>query len=1523
MGTLLLELFQKTVAAKVISKGLAWAGDFWLRRKAKHALVNASVRPRINLSELVPKHLTGLANGGLPIEFDNTGVRDWLRDSNTQRALLAFYEAHQSGEQANLEVLNALETRFEECTGETRNKAFIYISGIRDYLDTTFFGAASRTEAIQIALLRQILSRIAEQDSLDPSSLRQRVMRPCSAIIRRAKTRWHYPGATVATRMEMIRPNSATNSSAEIVGIREIQRLILNGGNVLIEGEAGSGKTTALLDLASLLLSDGASPIPIFVDAATWAASEQSLLEYVAQLPSFLSEGLTLAQLARLHESGQLMLVLNGWNEISIKRWSDVRQLLQSFLMGSAQPRIIVATRTASDALGIPALNRVRMLGFGWEQQKQLIQNVLPKQEAEVLIQRLRTDLRLRSVTRNPLVLSGVVSLQATGHVIPDNAFDLIDAVVTAYERDVERAAALKQQPLRNCQRAYSKAMASAMNSAASTLLSAADANRVAHGVSRELVSEAYLQTAPEPPDVVGELCNQYLLHQTEAETIRFAHQRFQEYFGASALLERLDKAKQVHQRTEIQSSVLNWSFWTDSTDLVAAKVRSDPTRNTERRLLVELAMPVDLAYASDLAGAVRLNPSDGPVWQHLQSTLETIFRHPSAEARHYALECMAATRSSVFAHHLWTLLESDDQQVRLGAYRLSDGLTVEQLGTEAEAHFARWSDVRRAEAVSELAHNTENLSYVTRLAQSDGPTLVRVAAMNSLDFYGADDTTLETWRSAPKDVKEATEALRVPLEIWSPDNVELTQELLQIARTTSNPDVRRRIGLHLLSHAEDIGKATAKEALQASADRRDTEDLAKFVKTFDPGFVKQLALKRISERPSNDEWIRREVLELSPHEREALFESALADMSKSDHERLDLRAFSSLASAAQIERLLDEGERYVVTWITTHQMDDETRRRYRATDRALRNVPGDLLIAAIIHRTDQSTYYEAGWHCELLDGLTSDPRDGTDDGAHWRPDRANADTLVQLLQHKRDPRPVPHCHLEAHLASFASKVNANRYLSFILECAKRQMAAWFVFEQAVKEWLASGHRTERPQNPPYGQYVNHALQRCGLDALEGLLALASEPGADAVVPESLVNIVADPWRQNTPKHFPFQESFVEEHQRRRELGKILQEPSQLAQAAADRVARLLLEKLAPAVTAGAPIEPDRNGSQPNFFPLSKTAALLARVPSALAMPALTRVLERPDLRGYTYQGIAQGLIRQGALLPASVLHGLKETIVRESTPTWLDESTRYLLTGLAILHLFVDPIEQGVRQLNELFPDILKKADLWQFARELQLVPNEQALDVLLSLQTTPQHQESLSENILLWLRKNIEHVRPQRLVQLVEDGTLFKLGRQQYLFEREIAPRLANVISRVPVLIEPLLNALQTRTDPADEPSVCAILSNLADPRGRLLLRRFLDETATARGGETASRLLLDRFVSQEHADPAGGWYHIYPQAWNEFREWLFDMASNAGPSQNRSRALLLRLEENRRETGRPADEPRHPRIESKLSWPTGLYL
>ena len=74
----------------------------------------------------------------------------------------------------------------------------------------------------------------------------------------------------------------------------------------------------------------------------------------------------------------------------------------------------------------------------------------------------------------------------------------------------------------------------------------------------------------------------------------------------------------------------------------------------------------MDLYYASELVGIIGTGSCNKETWQELKSDILYMHRHPDPEAKQYALQCLAATRSSDFESILWQLLENESQQVHI-----------------------------------------------------------------------------------------------------------------------------------------------------------------------------------------------------------------------------------------------------------------------------------------------------------------------------------------------------------------------------------------------------------------------------------------------------------------------------------------------------------------------------------------------------------------------------------------------------------------------------------------------------------------------------------------------------------------------------------------------------------------------------------------------------------------------------------------------------------------------------------------
>ena len=85
-----------------------------------------------------------------------------------------------------------------------------------------------------------------------------------------------------------------------MLSLGEINQKLSQSRRIVLEGAAGRGKTTTLIQLAQHARNAG---IPFMVELPAWTSSHQGILEYIAGIPAFQAERLTAADLARVQQT--------------------------------------------------------------------------------------------------------------------------------------------------------------------------------------------------------------------------------------------------------------------------------------------------------------------------------------------------------------------------------------------------------------------------------------------------------------------------------------------------------------------------------------------------------------------------------------------------------------------------------------------------------------------------------------------------------------------------------------------------------------------------------------------------------------------------------------------------------------------------------------------------------------------------------------------------------------------------------------------------------------------------------------------------------------------------------------------------------------------------------------------------------------------------------------------------------------------------------------------------------------------
>ncbi len=119
-------------------------------------------------------------------------------------------------------------------------------------------------------------------------------------------------------------------------------------GKLLILGAPGSGKTTTQLELAQALITDAenddSEPIPVLFNLSSWKDNNQTITEWlVAEL--VLKYGVRVDIGRKLVESCQLLLLLDGLDELESKRQERCVQAINQLLRQNRLHYLVVSSR--------------------------------------------------------------------------------------------------------------------------------------------------------------------------------------------------------------------------------------------------------------------------------------------------------------------------------------------------------------------------------------------------------------------------------------------------------------------------------------------------------------------------------------------------------------------------------------------------------------------------------------------------------------------------------------------------------------------------------------------------------------------------------------------------------------------------------------------------------------------------------------------------------------------------------------------------------------------------------------------------------------------------------------------------------------------------------------------------------------------------------------------------------------------------------------------------------------------------
>ena len=1320
------------------------------------------------------------------------------------------------------------------------------------------------------------------------------------------KTKGHPLVDLKAVRLD---PNGA--ESPEVLALDQIDKALSRSCRIVLEGPAGRGKTTTLIQLAQRARTAGTS---FMVDLPAWTSSHQGILEYIAGMPAFLAEGLTPADLARVLQTEPFLLLLNGWNEIAESNSAQANDALKDLERDFPSAGIIVATRTHHLTPPLPGALRLRLLRLQRAQRAGYLAARLGAKGDE-LRDRIEADLSLDELTRTPFTLSEVTSLFEAGAEIPTTKIGVLAQVLRLHEQRDEHRNALQAAPIFGRQTDYLKALATEMTHRGAVELPETDGRKIVAAAAQDLTASGQID-AVGAPTVLATLTAHHVLERVDypQTAFRFEHQQLQEFFAArdirELLLELQDEDHDVTRR--FMADYVNDPAWTEPLRMIAETFREQSEdggvdkRNVRAgRKLVEMALAVDLVFAGELAHLC------GPtVWNEVCAVVGERFRTVHAirdrNYRNYAVAAMLATGADDFSDIIVPLLSEKDQQTRLRTYSLWPNFRVSSLGLNWPELVRGWSDEARRDFVFELLHHRID-DEVAVFAVEDNSIAVKKAAASGLMWTGSDDALIRVLESMDEQTFEDV-ARNNPNLMPTALRSKTVAAMRKFIETSTNPAERLRTSLDLVEFGETGLDSIIKDAmveLPGSGMRNlspyHIQPALKHLRKTDPVWVRRWVAIQISEgflydseywlsfaTPIPDAVVAKCLRRLETEDfKNRRFEGMIPVIASRANARIAARVFVKLC---ELRRKVDAepGPRHEFEWQVMRQLEA-----------AFRRLPDDAAANGILSSISSGDLLEIKVAAGLLSRVARPGKEPlrVADSDLKEQLRAYLKGSIDLVLRQDDFNGNEKADLASSIAQVGEPEDMADLVTLIradIERIRRGLVARAAGDRGP---LGNGALMSNAN-----WHIAAAMHLDPIGAEQVLIDLLSEPEYRRAAAAAMAHDFLPKWEHSFETTFRYDLMWSARKRRTQPPGN---DYRRMQFVAALKVEIDLLR--------------DQNEDGKFTTDLPVLANALAAIDGRGSAATVLDVIAMPgQWDQHTRLDAAERLLIAGVALPATTAITLVDSVL-ERLQKWRQDSDESLLRRVIALCPFVDDPATWIARVRDVIPKLrLRGNELCKLVTALGESRSDAALDLLSELTSKAQTFEQCEERVINALATLDTPSAREMLLSIVDPDIrgiemTHRPHRGDVLIARltELAKRRPEVGARLQQLCErdlPELNRIV----------LSRVMDLLGTPKALAANLNLIDDAKPTPVPQGIWDQLESAFVERRPSGQDPNVFTEHARASNELRVRLFRMALQ-DPKRRKSAFMLLgKIERWRLEYGRPTREPRHPDLASGQSWP-----
>lgn len=527
---------------------------------------------------------------------------------------------------------------------------------------------------------------------------------------------------------------------------------------IILIAAPGTGKTTTLLQIAESILSLGKS-VAIFIPLNEWSLEPHSFLASIAHRNAFLEGGE--AQLIEQARQGQLVLLLDGWNELGSPARQRAKSEIQKLQRDYPGIGIIISTRR--QALDVPITGPVAQIEPLSDYQQLEIARSLRGAEGEAILDHAWRTPGIRELVSIPLYLTALLA-HTRGEKLPTSKEEVLRLFVTEHERDGDTAEVLRRELL-GFHAEILRELAVEATRLGTTTLADAQARAATKRVEDRLIAQGQINGLPQPTAVLDLLVSHHLL--VRAGGLSFQHQQFQEWYASFEVedLMRRAAAGDNDSKLSLKLGPLNTRAWEESVFFACERAS---TADEDGSLAVATAVLETIQIDAMLA-AEMINRSAPSVWETVKAqVIEFAEQWHKPETVDRAVKFMITTGKPEFASTIWPLIANENDQIYLGAFRAAYRFRASVLGTDVEQRIASLQEKQRATVTSQIAFEGgfDEMELATGIAVKDDSSKVKIDVIEALDFRRADRFATDILRSAPDEVWTAIARNSYPIGV-------------------------------------------------------------------------------------------------------------------------------------------------------------------------------------------------------------------------------------------------------------------------------------------------------------------------------------------------------------------------------------------------------------------------------------------------------------------------------------------------------------------------------------------------------------------------------------------------------------------------------------------------------------------------------------------------------------------------------------------------------------------------------------